>query len=157
MRKALCVRMAAEVMSELGVSPPPPVDIDKVVRDWGLAVDYVQSPRGLHGRVIVTRAVIEVAADDHPHRQRFTLAHELGHYVLDHSPLFTDAEPRDFGNPKGVNEQEANHFAASLLMPAEWVRQDWAKLRDAARMATLYRTSPESMWYRLQELKLINI
>ena len=44
MRKALCVRRAAEVMSELGVSPPPPVEIEKVARDWGLAVDYVKSP-----------------------------------------------------------------------------------------------------------------
>ena len=157
MRKALCVRKATEVMSELGVSPPPPVDVDRIARDWGLAVEYVPRPRGLHGRVVVERAVIEVAANDHPHRKRFTVAHELGHYVLDHNPVLTEAEPRDFGNPKSVNEKEANHFAAALLMPEEWVRQDWQNLQDAERMANLYRTSPEAMWYRLMELKLLKI
>ena len=157
MRKALCIRRVAEVMSELGVSPPPPIDIEKVATDWGLAVDYVQSPRGLHGRVSITTAVIEVAIDDPPNRQRFTLAHELGHYVLEHNPLFTESDPRAFENPRDVNEKEANYFAAALLMPEEWVRQDWARLRDADRMATLYRTSSEAMWYRLEELRLIRI
>ena len=90
-------------MKEVGISPPPPVDIDKMARDWGLAVDYVQRPRGLHGRVITTRAVIEVAANDHPHRQRFAQAHELGHYILDHNPVFTEAESYEVVDPKHVN------------------------------------------------------
>ncbi len=157
MRKALCKQKADEVLRELGVSPPPPIDIDRIAQDWGLAVEYVRSPRGLHGRVVIHRAVIEVAADDHPNRQRFTLAHELGHYVLEHNPMFTEAEPRDFGDPTPLNEREADYFAAVLLMPEEWVRQDWRDIQDAQRMATLYRTSAESMWYRLEELNLIKI
>ncbi len=157
MRKVLCEKKVAEVMSELGIEPPAPIDIDRIARDWGLAVEYVQRPRGLHGRVMIERAVIEVAAGDHPNRQRFTLAHELGHYVLEHNPVFTDSEPRDFGNPTAVNEREANYFAAVLLMPEEWMRQDWKNSQDASRMADLYRTSAESMWYRLMELKLIKI
>ena len=61
------------------------------------------------------------------------------------------------GNPRDVNESEANYFAAALLMPEEWMRQDWQYLKDAQRMSDLYRTSAESMWYRLEELKLIKI
>ncbi|MCY4654068.1 MAG: ImmA/IrrE family metallo-endopeptidase [Dehalococcoidia bacterium] len=151
------MKKAVEVMSELGVAPPAPVDIDRIARDWGLAVEYVKRPRGMHGRVVPERAVIEVAISDHPNRQRFTLAHELGHYVLEHNPVFADAEPRGSSNPTAVNEREANYFAAVLLMPEEWVRQDWQKLQDAGRMAGLYRTSAESMWYRLEELRLIKI
>ena len=157
MRKALCVRKATEVMSELGVSPPPPVDVVKIAKDWGLAVDYVDRPRGLHGRIVVERAVIEVAVNDHPNRQRFTLAHELGHYVLEHNPVFTDADPHGFETPRDINEGEADYFAAVLLMPEEWVRKDWINLQNAARMADLYSTSPQAMWYRLEELRLITI
>ena len=157
MRKALCIRKAAELMSELDVSPPPPVDVVKIAKDWGLAVEYVLRPRGLHGRLILERAVIEVASRDHPNRQRFTLAHELGHYVLEHNPVFTDADSHSFEAPRGINESEANYFAAALLMPDEWVRKDWSNLQDAARMADLYQTSPEAMWRRLEELRLIRI
>ena len=107
MRKALCIRKAAEVISELGVSPPPPVDIEKIAQDWGLAVEYVQRPRGLHGRVVIERAVIEVAANDHLHRKRFTIAHELGHYILDHNPLFTDSEPRDLWESEGCQRERS--------------------------------------------------
>ena len=40
-------------------------------------------------------------------------------------------------------------------MPEEWVREDWKQLRDASRIADLYNVSAESMWYRLEELRLI--
>lgn len=157
MRKVLCIRKAAEVMTELGILPPPPVDIGKMVGEWGLAVDYVQRPRGLHGRVMATRAVIEIANNDPPHRQRFTLAHELGHYVLDHNPVFTEAESHEVVDPKQINEREANYFAAVLLMPKEWLREDWRMLRDASRIADLYNVSAEAMWIRLEELSLIKL
>ena len=144
-------------MIELGVSPPPPVDVVKIARDWGLAVDYVQRPRGLHGKVMATRAVIEVAANDHPHRRRFTLAHEVGHYILAHNPVFTEAESYELVDPRHINESEANYFAAVLLIPEDWVREDWKNLRNASRIADLYDVSGESMWIRLEELGLIKI
>ncbi len=71
-------------------------------------------------------------AADHP-RSRFTFAHELGHYYIDEHrrvllsgrapshPSFTDFSSR---NPV---ELEADHFAASLLLPESRIKQDCLK------------------------------
>jgi Zn-dependent peptidase ImmA (M78 family) len=66
--------------------------------------------------------VIGVNSHHPPVRQRFTVAHELGHYLLgDEDSLHIDRELRLRSNlsSQGVDsdEIEANLFAAELLMP----------------------------------------
>ncbi len=66
-------------------------------------------------------------------RQRFTIAHELGHYMLNHQRqgVFVDTPEkyftlfRDSNSSKGEDfqEREANAFAAALLMPLDLVRE----------------------------------
>lgn len=60
----------------------------------------------------------------HKSRQRFTIAHEIGHYCLHR---FTTREFRDRaffrGGTLGRMESEANHFAAEILMPEEEFRK----------------------------------
>ncbi len=59
----------------------------------------------------VRRAVILLGPSERPGRRRFTLAHELGHVLLEHDG---DGDAR---------EREANAFAAELLMPRALVRR----------------------------------
>ena len=93
----------------------------------------------------------------HPNRQRFSIAHELGHYILDHNPVYSDAEPEEISTPTSINEREANAFAAELLMPEEWVREDWKELKNSSQMAIRYIVSDQSMWIRLEDIRLIQI
>lgn len=94
--------------------------------------------------------------------QRFTLAHELGHYaqlekagLLNHPMGFV--EKRDDLASKGTDPQEifSNQFATALLMPAGAVRyfhhKDWA----LDKIADIFCVSKESMGYRLQNLRLL--
>ncbi|HDL7646291.1 TPA: ImmA/IrrE family metallo-endopeptidase [Yersinia enterocolitica] len=64
--------------------------------------------------------VMTVNSLHHPHRQRFTIAHELAHYVKHtiHTKEFVD---KAFFRDGQINqmETEANRFAAELLMPAK--------------------------------------
>ena len=60
--------------------------------------------------------------------QRFTVAHELGHYFVDgHWDRMQEAGAHisraGFGRSKDPLETEADHFAASLLMPRDQVRR----------------------------------
>jgi predicted transcriptional regulator len=57
-------------------------------------------------------------------RDRFTIAHEFGHYVL-HSRL-GERPIMAARNASGRTEWEANWFAAALLMPSERFRKAWA-------------------------------
>jgi Zn-dependent peptidase ImmA (M78 family) len=70
---------------------------------------------------------IVVAADDVPARQRFTLAHEVGHWVCQcrtgrHPPVLCRTEDMSLDPATRSREREANIFAAELLMPEEAVR-----------------------------------
>jgi Zn-dependent peptidase ImmA (M78 family) len=56
-------------------------------------------------------------------RKRFTIAHELGH-ILMHSSSFDECCDEE----KAEEEDEANQFAAELLMPQEGFRKEWSQM-----------------------------
>ena len=82
------------------------------------------------------------------YRQRFDVAHELGHLVM-----HTDAEP----GGRTVEEQ-ANRFAAEFLMPAAQIRDELPKAMNAAAWQSLARckerwgTSLQALLYRARRL-----
>ena len=91
----------------------------------------------------------------HPVRKRFTLAHEIGHFVL-HRREQETFEDRTFArranNPTRM-EREADAFAASLLMPENAVRWEIANgLRNLNDLANAFNVSSLAMRYRLQSL-----
>lgn len=87
-------------------------------------------------------------------RQRFTIAHELGHHALAHGPRDRDT-PENFtmifSDPKEV---AANKFAAQLLMPKDFIHAvvQVRGVRDLKRLAKLFNVSTAAMGYRLRDL-----
>ena len=96
-------------------------------------------------------------------RQYFTIAHELGHYFLHKGPLkekqfAIDGDPTLYRSDNGltnIEETQANHFAASLLMPAARVEEVWGKVRSVERCAEFFHVSVSAMGIRLEILKLV--
>jgi Zn-dependent peptidase ImmA (M78 family) len=100
-------------------------------------------------------------------RQRFTAAHEIGHFQLKHGgQLFIDrglVNFRDSDSSTGEIEQEreANAFAAELLMPEEFLRKDLRKRIDIKnqesleKLAKKYEVSLQALTFRLVNLGLI--
>lgn len=102
-------------------------------------------------------------------RQNFTLGHELGHFFLHTDTLkaegFVDTE-NFLDNPnilyrvdpssRSIFEREANHFAASLLMPAELVQKAWHANPNIEEAAAIFRVSTIAMSIRLTELELVS-
>src|SRR5690606_21568604 len=99
-------------------------------------------------------------------RRRFTIAHELGHLVLhrgtavhvDDSFRFNLRSPRS-STADDVEVIEANAFAANLLMPAVWLRNDLKddtidlNAEDEVRLlADRYQVSAQAMMLRLTSL-----
>lgn len=107
-------------------------------------------------------AVIGVNADQHPNRQRFTIAHELGHYLLGHDESFHvdfsgELSPATTGQHPGYNwrhERAANDFAANLLMPANLVRDAASTVDDAPELADAFKVSSAAMGFRLKTLRI---
>jgi hypothetical protein len=89
-----------------------------------------------------------------PGRRRFTIAHEIGHWELHRSaeaPALCRAvavEP-ETAAPLPLAENEANSFAAAVLMPAQLLREEYQRDRDFHRLRTVFGASGAAMGRRL--------
>lgn len=164
-------RKAIELLADHGVDRPP-VDVEHLAKQLGLGVTYERLDRSVSGMLVrsgAKAAVIAVNAGHAPVRQRFTIAHELGHFLLHKGrPVIVDhltrvhVNLRDQTSSLATSREEiqANQFAASLLMPEDWVAEaleDQAELAPArlvSDLATAFDVSEQAMEYRLINLGL---
>lgn len=148
-----------------------PVDVEAIAVHYGIAVRRQPLEENVSGVLVINGeiAVICVNESHHPNRQRFTIAHELGHYLLhrERTRVFVDAHPvfyRDETSSDGNRgeEIEANAFAAELLMPeavlmAQVGDQPLNAFDDVSvrHLATQFGVSPQALIIRLTRLNLI--
>jgi len=83
-------------------------------------------------------------------RDRFTIAHELGHYVL-HSRL-GKKRIHIAREGSGRTEWEANWFAAGFLMPAAIFRQKRGEGASDGELALFFQVSPAAVQVRKETL-----
>jgi predicted transcriptional regulator len=95
-----------------------------------------------------------------PIRDRFTIAHEIGHYVLHY--LWPKSQGKDVGPIEvmrygtGRVEWEANWFAAGFLMPAAAFKLAHTRFSgDLASLSSEFKVSMEAARIRVQSLELI--
>ncbi len=142
-------------------SPLLPVDPIYIARELGIDVYVAGLDVGVAGMLIKRPGrdpEIYLNADDSRNRQRFTCAHELGHYVRKSATGDDEweyVEHRALLAAQGTDPEEifANQFAAKLLMPREQVVKLHRQLSPAA-LAYRFGVSADAMHYRLVNLKL---
>ncbi len=133
--------------------------------DIDLVEDKMESD--LAGMLLVDdhSSIIVVNSHHHELRQRFTLAHELGHFLL-HRRSGDAIFHRDEKSAQGTNraEMDANAFAAELLMPSEEVRKRASELNvdilfnnPVSDLAREFEVSSQAMGIRLQQLGFIDL
>jgi Zn-dependent peptidase ImmA (M78 family) len=105
-----------------GITHPSEIDLDAIAFDLGLIVRR----RGLDGadaRLVAfgDRGVITVSTTSHPKRQRFSIGHEIGHWLQDRNGdglLSCSSADVSARNQKARSkEADANVFSADLLLP----------------------------------------
>lgn len=146
----------------------PPVPVEKMAVDAGARVvrnDFKDDVSG----VLIRRdgtVVIGVASSQSDERQRFTIAHELGHLLLhDGEEVHVDKlfrvnlRSQLSSKAEDVEEIEANAFAASLLMPIGFLKADLQAVTldiddpsQVAKLAARYGVSTQAMTYRLMNI-----
>ncbi len=103
------------------------------------------------------RAIVEFNQTESHARQRFTIAHELGHFALGHPNAPRGDLPANFGSAVGdPRERAANQFAAELLMPAAAVRTlvESGRFSGVGELAAVFDVSKVAMSYRMSNLGL---
>jgi Zn-dependent peptidase ImmA (M78 family) len=115
---------AEQFCNKHGVEQPP-VKIIELCKREGIKVFEQYLPRDVSGFIVIqkenfenygTGKLIVVNLTDNANRRRFTIAHELAHYILHKDETEEYYAHRDAGQNGGI-EREANLFASSILMP----------------------------------------
>ena len=138
----------------LGLDPIP--NLVEVLEERGVKVLAMRLPNfdGLTARVrrkgSGVASVVVVNCEDWGERQRFTLAHELGHMAIDPGPKIDE-------------EKAAHRFAGAFLMPAETLRSEvgrhrksigWGELFELKR---IFGVSVQALTYRCKDLGILDV
>ena len=148
-----------------------PVDVERVAAHLGLEIHKRPLEDEYSGFLAVKEKAIVVNSAHPPARQRFTIAHEIGHHQLhrrkagasvfiDQTVYFRSAQ---FRGEERAREREANHFAAELLMPegllAEYLDErpmnPSAYSRELRELADEFDVSKQAMDFRLRDLGFV--
>ena len=140
---------ASELIEKYGIAAPDHIRLRDIAFSEKAAV--VEEPVG-RAAARLTRignsATIRVPPDEHPERKRFSIAHELAHFRLNHvagllEKICTNQDMSSWHRPD--IETEANFFAGELLMPTNLVTKmcDVAKVdfEPVRKIASEFRSS----------------
>jgi Zn-dependent peptidase ImmA (M78 family) len=159
---------AADAHDQLGIDADHRIDVFRIIEEVELALMfrplrgvsglYVPGPQRVGGGILVT-------SNHGLARQRFTAAHELGHFWLNHGgsiDVATEVLGRDELNRLEPAEMAAEAFAAWFLMPPELVDASLQQLQiakpnsaeDVYALSLRMGTSYQATAYHLPNLKL---
>jgi Zn-dependent peptidase ImmA (M78 family)/DNA-binding XRE family transcriptional regulator len=157
--------VAAEIILNLTDTSEPPINPNHVAKSLNVPVFNWDFPDEVSGIYVVEEDASSIGVNQsHPSvRQRFTIAHELGHLLYHKEDSlfvdFLDTEMAQYSYNDEQREQEtkANQFAADLLMPKKWIKKDFDKYGadGLVLLAQRYEVSEQALWFRLLNLKLV--
>ena len=160
-------RIVRELLRKNNIKSPP-VPVDKIANCSGAELVIKPFNKEISGVLLRTgeRIIIGVEKNQPSTRQRFTISHELAHLLLhDGEEIRIDQNfrinlrPSEASDGADIEEIEANAFAASLLMPEEFLRRDLSNIvldlespHQVQHLARRYQVSTQAMTFRLMAL-----
>lgn len=159
---------AQELLSRLGILQAP-TPVEKIAKALDAVVRFSPFDMELSGMIHIKDGVIIIGVNSlhHPNRQRFTIAHELGHLALHRDMITSNVHVdknfpglmRDAVSATGTEriEIEANQFASELLMPRSMIVQALAgkqfDIDDSGpieELAKKFKVSKQALEYRIR-------
>lgn len=126
-----------------------PVSLSEICRRYDIALGFAKLNK-LNAFLLEAKykRVIMVNIDHNIARQRFSIAHEIGHAYMQHGPISFDSDT--IKNRPHWQEVQANSFAAELLMPKVLLSR-YGQL-SPAQIARLCNVSMEAAVIRAEQL-----
>jgi Zn-dependent peptidase ImmA (M78 family) len=166
-RYARITRLVKQILLSADASKAP-IDVEEIARSKGVSIHFEKFDADVSG-VLVREASGSVIGVQRMHprtRQRFTIAHELGHLMLHEGDTVhvdrafrVNFRKESLDEPRDVEETEANAFAAQLLMPQELIEKviqsrtlDLEDATEIERLARIFFVSTQAMNIRLIQL-----
>jgi len=166
--------LTSEMIGKMNINKPC-IPIEKIAKNLGVEIVETDLGNDISGMLVINGkdAVIAINPLQSTERKRFTIAHELGHFVLhkeNSNNVFVDRDfiikyrsNKPYSELEIRQEQEANAFAASILMPQELIMAELARNDFQAQsesdlintLADLFNVSVPAMTYRLVNLNVL--
>jgi Zn-dependent peptidase ImmA (M78 family) len=164
---------AADLLTACRVTAPP-VPVEQIAASHGIQIVRSAAEWNESGFLLRdnSRVIIGINARNSPKRQRFTIAHELGHWLLhEGKPLIVDQSvminKRDDVSSQATDWQEiqANQFAAELLMPHRFLVDELHRQMSSGigsreelitTLARVFSVSNDAMGWRLINLGILS-
>lgn len=138
----------------LGNKYDPPIEVESILTEkYSFEIYRIDLKDKTCAVVDLDNRSIGLNKLHHIHRQRFTLAHELGHFLLQHDQRKFDDLIIDL-NSTNHFEVEANIFAGELLVPLQVAKQYKNKF-NPVRLSEIFLVSSEVIYISFLRYKLI--
>lgn len=154
-RKGYARQMARKVLKDCGITEPP-VDLKEILDRKGY--EYIEVDTFLDevdalfmrneddGQIYAA-----VNANHHLHRQRFSLAHEFGHILLNHDLNYYRTDITINSPPtikahtafEAAFETEAHNFAGELLVPLEMLKKEFEETNELSELSKRFLVSQQ--------------
>jgi Zn-dependent peptidase ImmA (M78 family) len=167
-RNASPAARAQELLLRLSIKTVP-VPVDRIAKSLEAQLRFSPLDEEISGMIYIKDGtpIIGVNSLHHPHRQRFTIAHEIGHLELHRDVISAHVHVdkqfrilmRDSTSALGTEliEIQANQFAAELLIPTAFLDQALGNkpfdIDDEAPLDALakkLRVSKQALEYRIR-------
>jgi Zn-dependent peptidase ImmA (M78 family) len=165
--------LASSILTELNINSAP-VDIKAIAKKKGATIKPYEVDEKISGMLFIKdgNGIISYNPTESAVRQRFTIAHELGHLLLHKKTqdIFVDKQfqvhfrNENSATGQDIQELEANAFAAAILMPKDLLLTEIKKhnfdLGDESAMkelAKLFNVSLQAMTFRMVNLGFFSL
>lgn len=164
---------ANEILKMLNINEIP-TPLEDIAESYEIIIQEEEFNGDLSGMLLrdIDKTIIGINKLDSNNRKRFTIAHELGHYVLHKgNPIHIDRtfrvnfRDKNSSLANNYDEIEANAFAAALLMPEKKIKQivnkklkEGIDIEDSIELqniADMFEVSKQALLIRLFKLGLI--
>lgn len=151
-KKSVAKKLAQKLIKDSYIEVAP-VSLQKVIeclqKTYTLDVQGIKLSEKFSGMLVTFKnedgeSSSIVFNENHPWcRRRFTIAHEIGHFLMGHTC------GDDVYDSKSFNELESDIFASELLMPKKLLKEDFGKIKNVPDLAKLYRVSQQALCIKL--------
>lgn len=174
MRTRKMIEQKANKILEMLQIQEMPTPLGLIAENYNILIQEEELEGDLSGMLLrdVDNTIIGVNSRHHNHRKRFTIAHELGHFILHKgNPVHIDRtfrvnfRDKNSSLANNIDEIEANAFAAALLMPEKKVKQvvnkklregiDIEDSEELQNIADMFQVSKQALLIRLFKLGLV--
>lgn len=140
-----------------------PVNLAGIAHDLGLMVYESHLGSEVSGKIVKDSVrggdsgyAVYINASDHLNRKRFTIAHEIAHFVLHRDLIEQGIVDNEMYRDKRISshdETQANRMAADILMPVALVRHYKSQGYGLDQLAALFQVSQGAMKIRLDGME----